>query len=188
MKYVAFLRGINVGGNATVKMEELRKTFESLGFFDVKTLLNSGNVVFATETHERALTKKIEEKLLQIFDRKIIVLIRSISAIQKLIDIDPFKKITITPDTRLYVTFLSEKPHSIVNISYPPASQARALRAGESPKKDFKILEVSSTEICSVLTLSPERNTTDIMNILEKEWGKNITTRNWNTVLKIAKL
>lgn len=45
MKYAAFLRGINVGGNRKVPMEDLRKSFESLGFGDVKTLLNSGNVV-----------------------------------------------------------------------------------------------------------------------------------------------
>lgn len=176
MKYVVFLRGINVGGKATVKMEELRKTFESLGFIDVKTLLNSGNVVFATETHERALTKKIEEKLLQTFDRKIKVLIRSISVIQKLIAMDPFKNITITPDTRLYITFLSEKPNRILKIPY------------ESPEKDFKILHILNTEVCSSLVLSPTRNTTDSMKVLEKEFGKNITTRNWNTVTKVAKL
>jgi uncharacterized protein (DUF1697 family) len=49
-------------------------------------------------------------------------------------------------------------------------------------------LRVSEREVCSVLTLSPNSGTTKAMDILEKEFGKNVTTRNWNTVIKIAQL
>ena len=52
-KYIAFLRGINSGGNQTVRMEVLRKTFEDLGFENVKTVLASGNVIFETDTPMR---------------------------------------------------------------------------------------------------------------------------------------
>ena len=48
-KYAAFLRGINVGGNNIIKMEELKKVFESMGFLNVKTILASGNVLFRVE-------------------------------------------------------------------------------------------------------------------------------------------
>jgi uncharacterized protein (DUF1697 family) len=110
-----------------------------------------------------------------VLGHKVSVQIRSIDEIQKLADRAPFKKIKVTPETRLYITFLPEKPKSKLKIPY------------ESPEKDFKILEVSDREICSVVTLSPGRGTLDMMGFVEKEFGKNITTRNWNTVGKILK-
>lgn len=81
----------------------------------------------------------------------------------------------------MYVTFLPEKSKDYVKIPYLPA------QAGESPEKDFTILRVTDNEVCSVLTLSKERKTTDAMHILEKTFGKNITTRNWNTIIRILK-
>jgi uncharacterized protein (DUF1697 family) len=95
--------------------------------------------------------------------------------IQELADSNPFKKITVTPQMRLYVTFLSEKPKSSLKIPY------------ESPEKDFKIVRVSNNEVCSVLTLSPNTGTVDAMSVLEKEFGRKVTTRNWNTVIKLLK-
>jgi uncharacterized protein (DUF1697 family) len=56
-----------------------------------------------------------------------------------------------------------------------------------SPEKDFRILEVTNREICSVVDLNLGRGTVEAMSILDKEFGKNITTRNWNTVGKILK-
>ncbi len=71
-RYVAFLRGINVGGHQPVKMEELKKAFESMGFQNVKTLLASGNVLFETpETGADNLIKQIEGKLEKEFGRKV---------------------------------------------------------------------------------------------------------------------
>ncbi len=64
MKYVAFLRGINVGGKNKVKMETLREVFSSLGFENVKTYINSGNVIFETvETAGKELAAKIESAI-----------------------------------------------------------------------------------------------------------------------------
>lgn len=176
MQYVALLRGINVGKNKQVKMELLKKTLESNGYKNVKTLLNSGNVIFETdEKNAEKLTTKLEVFLEKTFGFTIPVLIREMSEIKKLVDSDPFKGIKVTPETRLYVTFLSEKPTSTLKIPY------------ESPEKDFKILQVSNTEVCSVMIVSKERNTTDAMSILEKEFGKKVTTRNWNTVCKLLR-
>ncbi len=109
--YVALLRGINVGGKKSVKMEELRKALESLGLKSVKTVLASGNVLFETsEKDSEVLRKSIEEKLKKTFGFQINAILRKISEIQKLVDSNPFQKITVTPETRLYLTFLSEKP------------------------------------------------------------------------------
>ncbi|MBI3611065.1 MAG: DUF1697 domain-containing protein [Nitrospirae bacterium] len=175
--YAAFLRGINVGGNKPVKMDKLKKAFESLGFKNVKTLLASGNVVFeAPKASASVLAKKIEEKLKKTFGHEIGVLIRTITQLQRIEESNPFKGINVTPQTRLYVTFLSEKSKSGLKIPY------------ESPDKNFKILRATENDVCSVPTLSPNCRTVDLMDILEKEFGRKITTRNWNTIAKVLEM
>jgi uncharacterized protein (DUF1697 family) len=176
IRYAAFLRGINVGG-VTVKMDKLKKAFEALGFANVKTLLASGNVLFtAPSSTESALAKKIEKKVATDFGREIGVLVRKIEELQRLAKADPFAGIKVTPQTRLYVTFLSEKNKSSLKIPY------------ETPDKNFRIIRANGREVCSSIpTLSPTSRTVDLMSILEKEFGRKITTRNWNTIEKILK-
>ena len=175
-KYVAFLRGINVGGNNLIKMDDLKKIFESLGFKNVKTILASGNVVFETAKIKIPdLTKLISGKLEKTLGYGIGIIVRSIEDIRKLANTDVFKNITVTPQTRLYVTFLPEKSNSNLKIPYV------------SHDNNYKILRSSETEVFSVLTVSPTVNTTDLMSVLDKEFGKKVTTRNWNTIEKILK-
>ena len=172
IKYAAFLRGINVGG-VTVKMDKLKKTLEALGFANVKTLLASGNVLFtAPAASESTLVNKIEKKLETAFGREIGVLVRKIEELQGLAAADPFAGIKVTPQTRLFVTFLSEKNESSLKIPY------------ETPDKNLRIIRANDREVCSVLTLY---RTVDLMSMLEKELGRKITTRNWNTINKILK-
>ncbi len=174
--YIALLRGINVGGNKKVPMADLKKLLEKNGYEDVKTLLASGNVLFSTvKMEQKKLERELEALLEKHFKFPIPVLIRTADSIQKLIDANPFKEVKETPETRLYITFLSEKPTGKLKIPYI------------SPGKEFKILEATETEVCSVLILSENVKTTEAMNILEKEYGKKVTTRNWNTVLKLVK-
>lgn len=175
--YVALLRGINVGGNKKVSMGDLRQAFGSWGLQNAKTILNSGNVVFESPVADPAgLTRTIEDKIKSDFGLDVSVLLRSSREIQDLVDAAPFNGVEVTPQTRLYVTFLAEGPNSQLEVPY------------ESPEKDFRILQVSGREVCSVLIVTPNRGTTKAMEILEKEFGKNVTTRNWNTVMKIAQL
>ena len=184
-KFVALLRGINVGGNKLIKMDDLKKCFAALGFKNVKTILASGNVLFeSTNANEDALAKTIEKKLEDVLGHKVGVQIRSIDEIQKLADRNPFKKIKITPETRLYITFLPEKPKTGAR-DVPARSNLKIPYT--SPEKDFRIIEVTNREICSVVDLNLGRGTVEAMGILDKEFGKNITTRNWNTVGKILK-
>ena len=126
-----------------------------------------------SETDTDNLIKRIEEKLEKEFGHEIGVLLRTIEEIQNLADADPFKNIKVTPQTRFYVTFLSEKQKSALKNPY------------ESIEKDIKIVHVSASEVCSFITLSPNRGTSDLMSVLEKEFGRKVTTRNWNTVTKI---
>ena len=175
-KHVAFLRGINVGGHKPIKMDELKKAFGTCGFANVKTILASGNVLFETsKSSESSLTRKIESTLESTFGHQVGVLVRTVEALQELADKGPFSGIKVTPQTRLYVTFIPENPGSDLDIPY------------ESPDGNFKIISATSDEVISVLTLSPGSRTVDLMSILEKKFGKKVTTRNWNTIQKILK-
>lgn len=175
--YAALLRGINVGGHKLVSMERLKNAFEALGFRNVKTLLASGNVLFEARVGSAAaLARKIEKKLRQTFGQDIGTIVRTVNELQELAALAPFRKIKVTPRTRLFVTFLSEKPKTNLKIPY------------QSPDKSFRILRLTRGEICSVLTLGPQwaKNLRQ-MDILEKEFGKKITTRSWNTVVRLLK-
>lgn len=170
--YVALLRGINVGGK-TIKMDALKKAFESCEFENVRTLLASGNVVFESlETNEKVLTKQIEEMLLKTFEFEVSVILRPIKYIQELVESNPFKSIIVTPELRLYVSFLAEGIRGSIEIPYI------------SPQKDFRILSMTGGELFSILEVTGK--TTEAMNIIEKKFGKKVTTRNWNTVKKIS--
>jgi uncharacterized protein (DUF1697 family) len=158
-------------------MAELKKVFESLGFTNVKTLLNSGNVVFSsTEKDVRLLKTSLEQKFEDVFTFSSQIIVCRSDEIQTLVQSDPFKHLILTPETRLYVTFLVDEPKSTLKIPY------------ESEENDFGILQVSKKAICSFLILSPKRGSLDLMSFIEKEFGKNVTTRNWNTVKKLAAL
>ncbi|MEP7162374.1 MAG: DUF1697 domain-containing protein [Candidatus Moraniibacteriota bacterium] len=76
-KYIALLRGINVGGNSKVEMTKLREVFESLGFQNVSTYINSGNVIFESDAKEaKGLSRKIERALEKAFGFAIKTLVR----------------------------------------------------------------------------------------------------------------
>jgi uncharacterized protein (DUF1697 family) len=158
-------------------MADLKKLVQEHGFTNVKTLLNSGNVVFETEEMDSDLLKQqMEQTLEKTFGFSIPVLIRTHKQIQEIVDLDPFKSISITPETRFYVTFLSGIPHITREIPYI------------SPDKHFRVLEITQTAVFSAIVISKEIDTTKMMALWEKELGKSITTRNWNTVVKLAQL
>jgi uncharacterized protein (DUF1697 family) len=175
--YVAFLRGINVGGRSLIPMAALKKILEEMGFKDVRTLLASGNVVFASEkTDIKGLSAEIGAGLKQILKKDVGVLLRRLDDLEKVRSTDPFKGIAMTPGIRLYVTFLADKA----------VPRALALPYA-SPRKEFRILAATRSEVFSVVDLASGKGTPELMAIIEKEFGSNVTTRNWNTVLKVLR-
>lgn len=173
---IAFLRGINVGGHHKVPMASLREVLNELNCKNVKTLLNSGNIVF--DTHEKdiqALEIKIEKHLAKSFGFPIPVILRKKTEILQLVDKDPFKNVSVNKNIRLYVSFLKHSPESTLTLPYTSKDNA------------FRILSLENKTILSVLDLSIS-NTTKGMDDLEKHFGKHITTRNWNTIEKIIQV
>jgi uncharacterized protein (DUF1697 family) len=176
MRYVAFLRGINVG-KRRVKNEALSTVFDDLGFENVRVLIASGNVLFDADAGaESRLTKTVEEALAKALGFDVSVMLRSVPEIRAMLDRDPFRGIEVTKQTRLYVTLLAEKTKSTLKLPY----------ATEDGR--FRILSRSDREVYSVLTLEEGARTVDLMAILEQEYGKGATTRNWNTIQKAAVL
>lgn len=176
MQYVALLRGINVGGR-NIKMADLRAAFASWGYRNVRSVLASGNVVFESESKdEETIAETIASGIKESFGYEVHILLRTAQDILDLVGQEPFKDIEVTKDTRLYVTFLSVETDHSLEIPYT------------SPAGNYEILQVSRGRIISVLTLQPGRGTTNAMEILEKEFGAGITTRNWNTILKLRDL
>jgi uncharacterized protein (DUF1697 family) len=156
--YVAFLRGINVGGHKIIKMDALKRAFEKAGMKRVKTILASGNVLFeSSENDADKLCRSIELGLEKSLGHPVGVVLRSMAQIEKIEKSDPFKKVTVTPATRLWVTLLKEK------------------REGK-------------TEVFTVFQVTTNlRAGMDAMDNLDKTYGKGITTRSWNTIGRILK-
>lgn len=173
MRYAAFLRGINVGGNKIIKMDVLRKAMESLGFSNVKTVLASGNVVF--DSRNKPIALKITEGLKKKLGVEVGIQVRSLSELEKMIDSEPFAKIKVTAETRLYVTFVPQGTNGGLKIPY------------SSDDNNFRILSRTDHELFSVAIITKDRTTVDLMGIIDKTYGKQVTTRNWNTIHKLIK-
>lgn len=167
-QYVAFLRGINVGGHHKVPMADLQSELEKLDFKNVVTFLNSGNILF--ESKESDLENKISESLEKRFDFPVPVIVKKAETIVDLVKNNPFQQFKVTKEHRLYVTFLRKEAES----------------PSESPDNSFRIIGKDNNMVFSVLDLSVSR-TVKAMEVLEKFFGKDITTRNWNTIERIAK-
>lgn len=175
-RYVAFLRGINVGGHHKVPMADLRKEMERLNCENVVTLLNTGNIIFEAKSDEiRNLEKMISAHLEKVFGFPIPVIIRTSEAILKMLTNDPFQVIpVITKDIRLYVSLLRKAPTAALQLPWTSENQA------------FQIINISANTIFSVLDLSVTKTPKGMEN-LERYFGKDITTRNWNTIKRVGK-
>lgn len=89
MKYIALLRGINVGGNHKVEMKKLKILFESLGCINVLTYINSGNVIFESREDKINISKKVKDRLIKEFDFEIPILIKTEKEMKKIADAIP---------------------------------------------------------------------------------------------------
>jgi uncharacterized protein (DUF1697 family) len=172
IKYVAFLRGVNVGGHKLIKMEELRRACASLGFKNVKTYIQSGNVIFETsETSSHLLTARIEKELHRLLGYEVTVFLRTTLEVEEIVKHDPFKGLKFA-DVKMYVTFLSEELN------------ARPKLPLLSSTKDVEVFQIRNREAFS---LSRKKNGRFGFpnNLIEKELGVLATTRTWTTVGKI---
>ncbi len=168
-RYAAFLRGV-MPMNA--KMPDLKQAFEAAGFSDVRTILSSGNVVFsARAASEVALQRKAETAMERRLGRSFLTIVRSIDALQELLASDPYQQFRLGPKAKRIVTFLRQVPTRKIDL---PVEQDGA-----------RILAVRGSEIFSAYLPTPKGPV--FMTLIEKTFGKDQTTRTWDTVAKIAR-
>jgi uncharacterized protein (DUF1697 family) len=174
--FVAFLRGINVGGNKTISMSTLKTVFESLGLSAVKTHLNSGNVVFATSKSDREkLARTIETAVEKEFGFRAVVLLRSAVGLRNAVVNNPFRVAAEKNPSRLVVMFLAETPAK------------DALRRIEETYKGPEEIVIDGD--VAYVTYPNGIGKSKLTNVfLEKRLGVSGTARNWNTVTKLLQL
>jgi len=171
--YVALLRGVNVGGHNAVKMPALKSLCDALGYTDVVTYIQSGNVVFRSAARsaaavERALASGIEKE----FGLKVAVLVRTKDELARVARGNPFPK---AEPNRLHVAFLDAKP---------TAARARALEAFAAGPDEVR---VRGREVY-LHTPRGYGNSKLSGPFIEKQLQVAATARNWNTVEKLLAL
>ncbi|HEX8730790.1 MAG TPA: DUF1697 domain-containing protein [Ktedonobacterales bacterium] len=172
MRYIAFLRGINVGGHQ-VKMDRLRAIFGELGHANVGAYIQSGNIFFdAPETDRAALTVAAEERLRAALGFAVPVCLRSVEEVERTLAQDPFRGEAITDDMRLNVVFAAR-----------PVPQDLALPAW-SPKRDMEIRAVTAMDAFVIWYLRDGRPPSS-MKFLEQTLGSAVTSRFLHTTAKI---
>lgn len=168
-RYAAFLRGVSP---LNAKMPELKRALEKAGFENVKTVISSGNVAFdASVASEEKLAKQVEAAFEKHCPRSFATTVRSIAYLEKLLKSDPYADYELAAGAKRVVTFL-----------YSPSSARLSLPL------EFDgacIVAKKKSEVFSVYVPSPRGPV--FMNLIEKTFGKDVTTRTWETLVKVAR-
>lgn len=167
-RYAAFLRGVSP---MNAKMPDLKRCFEAAGFSDVRTLLSSGNVVFSTrsagwQTLERRAEKAMQSGLGHSFG----TLIRPTAYLRELLESDPFAEFALPPSAKRVITFLRQPAGADIRL---PVERDGA-----------RILKVAATEVFTAY--EPTAKGPAFMGLIERMFGKDVTTRTVDTVRKCA--
>ena len=154
------------------KMPELKKAFEAAGFEEVKTVISSGNVVFgARATSEASLQRKAEAAMEKRLGHSFLTIVRPVDMLREMLASDPYEPLGLPSNAKRIVTFLRERPTAKLQL---PIELDGA-----------SILLMKGSEIFSAYLPSPKGPV--FMTLIEKTFGKNVTTRTWETVAKVAR-
>jgi uncharacterized protein (DUF1697 family) len=155
-----------------LKMPALKAALEGAGFGQVKTLLSSGNVVFsARRAADAAVERKLEAAIEKHVGKQFGVIVRSIEELQALLDAEPFQAFDLPPTAKRVVTLLREAPATKLKLPIE--------RDGAS------ILMLRGRDLLSAYVVSDKGPV--FMNLIEKACGKELTTRTWETLQKVAR-
>ena len=172
--YIALLRGINVSGHKKIKMPDLKAMFEALGFTNVRTYIQSGNVVFESNS-AKDLESKISAKIQEQFGFEVSVICRTAKEMEQVIARNPYAKMVDFEAEKLYVTFLQETPSE---------EKLEALKAFTFEPEMYT---VSGKEIY-VYCFNGYGNTKLENSFFEKKLKVAASTRNWRTVNKLIEM
>ncbi len=174
-KYVALLRGINVGGQKLIKMEALRKALQRLPIKNVSTYIQSGNIIFESENRNiEQLQQQISELIKSEFGFDVKVVVVTSADLQKIIENNPFIDRKIDDPAQPYVSILSETPS---------ATALQSLR-----KTDFGKDEWVSHERWLYILYESAGQTKLSNSAIEKILEVSATSRNWKTIGKLFEM
>jgi uncharacterized protein (DUF1697 family) len=171
--YIGFLRGINVGGKNKIKMADLKKTLEAAGLAKVQTYLQSGNVLFMSEEAVEPLRQRIEQEISKAVGVSPSVILRTIEELTQILTTCPYEADVLLEGETIQISVLSEDP---------PQQTSDILSKGKSDVDEFQI---NGREIYFLFRQSvlDSKLASNIQKI-----GDTATTRNWNTMNKLAEL
>jgi len=176
-KYVALLRGINVGGYRLIKMQDLVRIFSGAGCKNVRTFQQAGNVIFDSRSASvRSLTKKIEGALEKDLGYHVAVVLRSLPELQKIVGSDPFEGFVDSKDVMLLaVVFLAESPREMPALPFI------------SKTENVEVFQISDGAAFAVSRRKKNGWFGYPHAVVEKTLKVLGTTRQWKTVQKIVK-
>ncbi|PFS59481.1 DUF1697 domain-containing protein [Bacillus cereus] len=168
--YIALLRGINVGGHKVIKMAYLKQMFESIGLKQVKTYIQSGNIVFESEKDIGFLNKRIQSEIKNVFDFDVPVMLRTRDEFINTIKRCPYEVDSLLEGESIHVAFL----------------------ANELSEKEIDqlLMQKNETEDCFIhekvvyLFFKNSIRNSKLMNQFQK-LQTPATIRNWRTVNKL---
>lgn len=173
--YIALLRGINMGGRKKIAMSDLRVVAEALGYTSVQTLLQSGNLVFATPSKTTAaLETQIQTALTKHLGLTTHVLVRTAGEWKKLIAANPFADEATHDPSHLALMLLKIKPSAAA-----VAALRKTVVGRECFKADGRALYAYFPDGFGNLRFTTA--------LIDRALSTTATARSWNTVLKIAK-
>ncbi len=176
MRYIALLRGINVGGNNIIKMADLKKSFEEMGFENVKTYIQSGNVLFNSEEKDLIkLEKKIEQALSDQFNYVSKVVIISHEKLKGVVENAPNDFGVYAQDYRYDVLFLKS-----------PLTPEAALE--KIFMRDGVDTVIAGEGVLYFSRLISKAGQSYLNKIVGTAVYKEMTIRNWNTTMKLLEL
>lgn len=168
-RYAALLRGVSP---MNCKMPELKKALESAGFTDVKTVISSGNAVFsARKSPETTLEKKCEAAIKKHIGRHFMTIVRPVEELEALLQTDPFAKFDLPLRAKRNVTFLRAAPKTKPKLPIHLEAACICALKGREAFTYYVPQEVNAT----------------FMDLIQQTFGKEQTTRTWDTVARIVK-
>ncbi len=172
--FLSILRGINLGGHKKILMADLKTLYEELGFTNVITYIQSGNVVFENPQNIN-MVQAIGQKIFEKYGFEVPIIIRTLDELGALIDKNPFLKEENIQIDKLHITFLADLPQAILldkvqTLTYPPDR--------------FIILEKEAYIYCP----DGYGNTKLNNSFFESKLKVTATTRNWKTVNELFKI
>ena len=169
--YAALLRAVNVGGTGKVAMADLRKAVEGIGYKNVRTLLQSGNLIF--ETHAKSPEKALEAAFEKAFGFKTDIHVRDGAELAEVIARNPFPKEAKSDPARLHVLFMRKAP-TAENFKALDA----AIKGPERVRGDGRHAYLHYPDGAGASKLTSA--------VIARHLGTPGTARNWNTVTKLA--